>query len=108
MDNNIVYLKHILEAIEKAEKYLNGIDYDNFIKNEMMIDAVVRQLEIIGEAVNNLSPEFHDKHPKFYWRNAIDMRNFLIHEYFGINNKIVWDTCQVDLKDLKKIVLNIL
>lgn len=73
----------------------------------MMIDAVVRELEIIGEAAKNLSEDFRRKYPKFPLRESADMRNFLIHEYFGVNSKIVWNTCKNDLPDLKKQTENI-
>jgi uncharacterized protein with HEPN domain len=74
----------------------------------MMVDAVVRELEIIGEASNSLSLEFRRQHGNVVWRQMKDMRNFLIHEYFGINTKIVWDTCQEDLPQLKAFVESVL
>jgi len=74
----------------------------------MLLDAVVRKLEIIGEATNNLSDTFKDSHPEIIYRDIVDMRNFLIHEYFGINPKVVWDTCKTDLPVLKKQLLDIL
>ena len=74
----------------------------------MMVDAVVKELEIIGEAANNLSPEFQQAHPEIPFRDIIDMRNFLIHEYFGINTKTVWDTCKNDLPPLKEIIADII
>jgi len=69
-----------------------------------MIDAVVRELEIIGEASSNLTEEFRTKHPDLPWRDAIDMRNFLIHEYFGIRTQVVWDTCREDLPLMKRLI----
>jgi uncharacterized protein with HEPN domain len=72
------------------------------------VDAVVRELEIIGEASNNLSPDFRPQHPHMLWRRMTDMRNFLIHEYFGRNTKVVWDTCKNDLPSLKGSVAAIL
>ncbi|MEK7175146.1 MAG: DUF86 domain-containing protein [Patescibacteria group bacterium] len=99
--NDLVYLNHILEAVCKIEKYTTGVSYDDFSKNDMMIDAVVRELEIIGEAAKNLSGDFREKYIKFPLRESADMRNFLIHEYFGVNSKIVWNTCKNDLPDLR-------
>ena len=108
MKSDKLYLKHINEAIESIEEYLHGVSYDKFKSNKMMIDAVVRELEIIGEASNNLSDNFREKHSDVFWRQMKDMRNFLIHEYFGVNTKIVWDTCKNDLPVLKQFISTIL
>lgn len=108
MKNDKQYLRHINEAIESIEEYLHGVSYGRFISNKMMIDAVVRELEIIGEASNNLSDDFREKHSDMFWRQMKDMRNFLIHEYFGVNTKVVWDTCKNDLPTLKQFISAIL
>ena len=108
MQDDMLYLSHILEAIEQIESYLAGVSYPQFIKNKMMIDAVVRELEIIGEATNNLSMDIRQKHPEIPSRDIVDMRNVLIHEYFGVNTKLVWDTCQNELGQLKQLVAKIL
>ena len=73
-----------------------------------MVDAVIKELEIIGEASNNISDDFRYKHSDILWRRMKNMRNFLIHEYFGINRKVVWDTCKNDLPELKKFILDVL
>jgi len=108
MRNDKTYLAHIAEAIDNIEEYLHGTTYDQFVSNKMMFDAVVRELEIIGEASNNLSKEFCAEHSDILWRRMKDMRNFLIHEYFGVNTKVVWDTCKNDLLDLKGFISDIL
>ena len=74
----------------------------------MMIAAVVRELEIIGEASNNLSEEFREQYSDILWRRMKDMRNFLIHEYFGVNLKVVWDTCKDNLPELKQFISRVL
>lgn len=102
------YLQHILGAIESIEEYLKGFDYQAFLKDKKTIDAVVRELEIIGEASNNLSDEFKNNQPKIPFRDIIDMRNLLTHEYFGVNAKIVWDTFKTDLPKLKEIIKTII
>lgn len=107
-ENDLVYVKHILEAIDKIERYLGDISYDGFYKSDIIVDAVVRELEIIGEAAKNVSQELKNKHPELPWRESSDMRNFLIHEYFGVNAKTVWDTCKVDLPGLKKQIENLI
>lgn len=104
MKDNTVYLNHILDAIEKIESYLNDISFELFSKNDMVIDAVVRELEIIGEAANNLSEDLKSKYPNIPFRRMTDMRNVLAHEYFGINTKVVWDTCKKNLPELKEVI----
>ena len=103
-----VYLQHILEAIKSIEEYLKDFDYQTFSKDKKTIDATVRELEIIGEASNNLSDEFRNNQIKIPFRDIIDMRNLLIHEYFGVNTKIVWETCQTDIPKLKEIIEGII
>lgn len=104
MKNDRTYLEHILEAIGKINSYLGDVDFEEFSSNDMMVDAVVRELEIIGEASNNLSGDFLRQNPDILFRDATDMRNILIHEYFGVNKKVVWDTCK---KDLPQLELNV-
>ncbi len=102
MRNNKIYINHIHEAIEKIEKYTQNETYESFIKNDMALDAVIRELGIIGEAAFNIDGKFQEEHSQISWGQMIGMRNRLIHEYFGVNPKIVWDTCQKDLKELKR------
>ena len=101
MKNNLFYLNHIGEAVANIEKFLGDIDYDGFQANTMMVNAVIKELEIIGEAANNIGREFRVLHPEIPWDKMIDMRNFLIHEYFGIRTDVVWDTAKNDLPELK-------
>jgi len=108
MRNDRAYLTHIRDAIDTIEEYLEVVSYEEFTSNKMIIDAVVRELEIIGEASNNLSEEFRERHPDIVWRRMKDMRNFLIHEYFGVNIKVVWDTCKEDLPKLSKLINDLL
>ncbi|MFH1882467.1 MAG: DUF86 domain-containing protein [Planctomycetota bacterium] len=108
MKDDQVYLRHILDAIEKIETYLTGQTYESFSNNNMIIDAVVRELEIIGEATNHLSDLLRESHPEIPWRDAIDMRNILIHEYFGVRTHLVWSTCKEDLPELKKLIDDLL
>lgn len=102
MKNDSVYLEHILEAIKSINDYLKEVNYDFFIKDKKTIDAVVRELEIIGEAANNLSDKFKKDHLEIPFRDITDMRNILTHEYFGVNKKVVWDTYKEDLPKLKE------
>lgn len=83
---------------------MGNLNYESFAKDEKTIDAVVREFEIIGEAANRVSDEFKRGHTHIPFQNTIDMRNKLIHEYFGVNIKIVWDTIREDLPQLKQAI----
>jgi uncharacterized protein with HEPN domain len=102
MKDDLVYIKHIQEAIEKIQGYIADLDYEAFAQDEKTLDAVVRNLGIIGEAANNLSKEFENNNPDIPYHKMIGMRNFVIHEYFGVNEEIVWSTCREDLPVLQK------
>jgi uncharacterized protein with HEPN domain len=108
MKNNLFYFNHIAEAVASIEKFIGDADYNGFQTNKMMVDAVIRELGIIGEAANNIGLEFRALHPEIPWDKMIDMRNFLIHEYFGVRADIVWDTVKNDLPELKQIISKIL
>ncbi|MBU1035706.1 DUF86 domain-containing protein, partial [bacterium] len=79
-----VYLRHILDAISRIEEYTQDIKYDGFMDNYLIQDGVIRQIEIIGEATRNLSDDLKNAYPDIPWRKIADMRNKLIHEYFGV------------------------
>ena len=104
MKDNIVYIRHILEAIEKTEKYIKDETQESFSKNDLVLDAVIRELGIVGEAAYNVEEKFQEEHSRIPWGQIIGMRNRLIHEYFGVNPKIVWETCKNDLPALKKLL----
>ena len=108
MKDESVYLKHIVESIEKIEKFTHGIALEDFEKNDLIVSATVRELGVIGEASNKLSADFRNKHLGIPWDKVISMRNRLIHEYFGVDERIVWDTCKEDLPELKRQLLQIL
>lgn len=94
-------LQHIYDAILEIESYIQGSSFEEFQTNSMMQFACVKQLEIIGEAANHLSPNTKKFYPQIPWREIIDLRNLLIHEYFGIDTKIVWDIILTDMVALK-------
>jgi uncharacterized protein with HEPN domain len=106
--DDTVYLHHILDAIELIEEYTQGMSENEFLSNSMAHDAVVRQIEIIGEAARNISDEFRISHPDLPWGKMIGIRNKIIHEYFNVNLSVVWDTVQDDLPALQKIIKSIL
>ena len=84
-----VYLDDILEAITQIESYVEGMDFESFSKDRKTIDAVIRNLEIIGEAARALPDDIKRKTSGIEWHKMIGLRNILIHEYFGVNTAIV-------------------
>lgn len=105
---NEVYLRHILDAIEQIEEYVEGIGRHDLDKQPMLQDAVLRQLEIVGEASRQLSDAFHRKHDSIPWHAIIGMRNRIAHDYLGVDLDVVWEVVQYDLPDLKTSVQAIL
>ena len=94
-----LYLDGMVEAIRAIREYTSGMTYDSFAADRKTLDAVVRNLEIIGEAAKNLPEEIKDKGREVEWRKIIGLRNLLTHEYFGISKPVIWDivTNKLDL-----------
>lgn len=102
-----LYLEEILSSTNKIQKYVGDSSFEDLLKDEMKIDAVVRNFEIIGEAANKISQEIKEKYPSVEWRKISDFRNILAHEYFGIDYEIMWDIIKNKLPRLQKNIQNI-
>ena len=100
--DNSIFVGHILESIKNIEEYIGSANFSNFETNKMMNRAVIRELEIIGEASNRLDEDFRKQHSELPWREIKAFRNKVLHEYFGVRLIVVWDTLQEDLPVLKK------
>lgn len=100
-------LQHIHDAIDEIENYIDDVDFSDFEVNSMMKNASIRQLEIIGEASSRISNELKSEYPLINWKDIIGFRNIIIHQYFGIDEKIVWDILKYDLPVLKKLIRKI-
>lgn len=92
----------MLQAIERICRYTKGKNFEDFIADDMMYYAVVKNIEILGEASNMLTEEFRQAHPKTPWKQVNGMRNYIVHEYFQVDNNVVWDVITNDLPVLEQ------
>jgi uncharacterized protein with HEPN domain len=102
------FLSDIQEAIRRIGIYIKDTDYEHFLEDIKTQDAIVRNLEIIGEAAKNISDDFKDKHPLILWKDLAGVRDKLIHHYFGVNLEVVWYIIKEDLPPLKEEIRRIL
>jgi len=100
-------LDDICEAIDRIEQYISGMSFDVFSKDRKSVDAVVRNLEIIGEASNRLPADFKNSHSQIEWNKVVGLRHRIVHEYFGIDLQIVWQILQKDLPSLRQAISQI-
>jgi len=103
-----VYLEDILSAIQKIKSYTSGLSLQDFLQDDKTFDAVVRNLEVIGEAAKHLPEEARKRTPDIDWKKIAGLRDILIHEYFGIDGEIVWDVVRHKLPPLETAVNHML
>lgn len=106
--DELVFLYDILESIEKIDKYLEGMTEREFDDNTEKQDAVIRRIEIIGEAVKNLSTDTRKRYSDIRWREIAGMRDIVIHQYFGVTTGLVWRVATSEIPDLKERILEII
>jgi len=102
MKDPIVFIKHILESIDLIQLSSRNKSEGELSSDIQFQDAIFRRLEVIGEATKNLSQEFKDKYPEIPWLDMADTRNKIIHHYFGLDIKIIWEIIKKDLPELKQ------
>ena len=100
-------IEDILEAVEKIERYSEDMTQETFENDDRTIDAVVRNLEIIGEAANRLPDDFKTEHSEIEWTKIVGLRHRIVHEYFGVDLYIIWHILQNDLPLFKKMLNSI-
>ncbi len=103
-----LYLKDILNAFESIEEFVSGVDFEEFRTDDKTSSAVIRKFEIIGEASKYISEEIRTKYPEIPWKEMAGMRDRLIHFYFGVDYKLIWETIKKRIPQIKPLVKNVL
>jgi len=106
--NPKIFLLHIVESITQIDRYTKKLTKTKFLKNTQIQDAVIRRLEIIGEAVKNVSPEIRKRHSFIPWKKIAGSRDVLSHSYYDVDIELVWETVKKDIPRLKKEIQKIL
>ena len=107
MKDDSVYIDHILNSINRILDYISGKDREAFEADQLTQDAVVRQLEVIGEATKRVSKELRSKNPDIPWSDMAGMRDVLIHDYIDVDLGVVWKTASEDVPNLKALILKL-
>lgn len=95
------YIQDVVDAMDKSMEFINGMDYEDFTRDDKTIFAVIRAIEIIGEAVKNIPDHVKMEYQEIPWREMTGMRDKLIHEYFGVDKRRVWKTVKEEIPPLK-------
>lgn len=103
-----LYLQDIIECVDLIAEYTAGVSREEFFEDQKLVDAIVRRLGIIGEAAKQLPEDFRTAHPDVPWESMIGMRNKILHEYFGVDEAILWKTIQEDLPPLQTLIATLL
>jgi uncharacterized protein with HEPN domain len=96
MRDDRAFLLHIRDSLREVREFVEGTNYEGFLEDRMMQNAVMRSFEVVGEAARRVSPEFREAHPDVPWRLMGDFRNKLIHDYFALDLEVIWKTATED------------
>jgi len=102
------YLRDVLDRIAKIRRYIEGYDYESFCDDEKTSDAVIRNIEVIGEAIRHVPDDLRQKYPKIPWRQIAGMRDKLIHDYLGVDLEYVWNVASMRIDELEADIKGIL
>ena len=102
-----MFIKDVLTAIDAIFEFVEDMGFEEFKEDDKTSSAVIRKFEIIGEAIKNIPEEIKDQHPIIPWKDIAGMRDRLIHAYFGIDYKLVWDTIKLKLMELYDLLHNL-
>ncbi len=105
--DDLVFIEHILESIEAIQEFSKGMDLDELSSNRLKQSAIVREIEIIGEAAKNVSKEIKDKYKEIPWKEIIGTRDKIIHHYFGVDLEVILDIIKEGIPKLKKQIQKI-
>lgn len=103
-----LFAQDILEAARKIQRYVQGLSFEEFTEDEMRVDAVVRNFMVIGEAAGRIPEDWRERHPFVEWPKLKALRNVLVHEYFGVDNEVLWDIIRNHLPRLRQDMERIL
>ncbi len=103
-----ILLQHILESVDALREYVAGMSEEEFLSNMEKQDSAERRLQIVGEAIVQLPHEFKDKYPGIPWAKVAGLRNRLVHEYFDVDHKLVWNTIEKSMPEFKKQIETLL
>jgi hypothetical protein len=104
----VLYLSEMLASMEKVERYVAGVSYEEFIRQEQLVDAVERNIEKIGEAAAAVPDDIRNRHPEVPWKTIVGLRNKVIHHYFAVDHEVIYQIATKNIPETKGIIAGIL